>query len=535
MLDALAQCAEKRCKNIIIGSSGFAEVGAEGETFQEKIREIARRNDLLICGPNCQGLLNLKAPAPVTFSPALEAKDLVPGPLGYVSQSGAFGYSTFSLGQRDRVGFRYVVSTGNEAVLDLTDFIEFMLHDEEVRLVAAYAEAIRDRKKLARVAELSLESGKPLIFIKVGRSKVGKKASWRHTAADAGNDEVFTGVCQQYGILRADDIDEILNFSTLFAKERKLPPGNRVAIVSTSGGAGVMMVDKCTELGLEVVELGEGTQQSLKKFVPSFGTTQNPVDVTAQIIAQPEGFKEALKAVLADQAVDVLAILITMATGPNAEQFAAEIAEVSAATEKLIVVSWSANESLLGKALELLDQANIPHLQTPVQAAKAIRKLMAYAGSRKSWLAQEKNSLHPPVDPHGGRRRRVAQWIQENQDLITQKEGKQLLSWYGISVIDEGMAQRPPESYEFVLKGENDPQFGPVVMLGMGGELGEIYQDACYRIAPLWPQQAWEMIAAVRGSVLLKGGIRRQKGDAPVLADTIVKFSQMMTELQGLL
>jgi acyl-CoA synthetase (NDP forming) len=224
-----------------------------------------------------------------------------------------------------------------------------------------------------------------------------------------------------------------------------------------------------------------------------------------------------------------------MATGQNAEQFAGEIAEVSGDTEKPIVVSWSANESLLGKALDLLDQANIPHFQTPVQAAKAIKKLIAYAGSRKSWLAQEESSLHPPVDPDGGRRRRVAQWIQENQGLMTQRESNQLLSWYGISVIDEGMAQPPPEGYEFALKGENDPQFGSVVMLGMGGELGEIYQDACYRVAPLWPQQAWEMIAAVKGSVLLKGSIRRKKGDASALADTIVKLSQMMAELQGLL
>jgi len=350
----LKECVTRGCKNIIIVSSGFAENSPEGKLMQAEIQELARENGLLICGPNSQGMANLKEGVTATFSAAMEMENLSVGPLGFASQSGAFGYSTFCLGQDEKIGFTYIVATGNEAGVGLLDFMEFMLRDPDVRMVAGYAEGIRDGNQFKQVAELSLQQSKPVMLMKVGRSEVGKRAAMSHTAALAGNDRIFDGICRQYGVLRADNIYDIFDASKLFFQFKKLPDGKRVAIVSTSGGAGVMMVDKCVELGLEVPEFPDTTRENLARVVPSLGTTQNPVDVSAQIISMPDAFKKAMRIILAQDCVDVLAILVTMAVGLRAEELAMDIAEVAATAEKPILVSWSVSRALAGEAFDVL-------------------------------------------------------------------------------------------------------------------------------------------------------------------------------------
>ncbi|MBC7324915.1 MAG: CoA-binding protein, partial [Moorella sp. (in: Bacteria)] len=183
VLPVLEECAQKGVRFATIFSSGFAEAGEEGRKLQLALAELAAKTGLRLCGPNCQGAVSLHERIAAAFSASLEIKPFTPGAVGFVTQSGALGYSIFNLAQEAGVGFSYVVSTGNEVDLDCLDFMRYMLEDENTRVVFTYLEGMRDGRKFARVAERALELGKPLAVLKVGRSETGSRAASSHTAA----------------------------------------------------------------------------------------------------------------------------------------------------------------------------------------------------------------------------------------------------------------------------------------------------------------------------------------------------------------
>ena len=195
----LEQCAEKGVPFVTIFSSGFAEADEEGREIQRKISELSKSTGMRICGPNCQGGVDLFNSTAAAFSGALDIEPLIPGPIGFVTQSGALGYSIFNLAQESGVGFSYVISTGNEVDLDCTDFLNHMLDDPNTRMVAAYMEGIRNGSKFIQMADKAARLEKPVVILKVGRSSVGKKAASSHTGALAGSDEVYDAVFSRRG------------------------------------------------------------------------------------------------------------------------------------------------------------------------------------------------------------------------------------------------------------------------------------------------------------------------------------------------
>jgi len=284
VLPMLKQCAEKGVKFATIFASGFAESGEEGKVLQEQIRELAKESGMGICGPNCQGSVSLKDRAIGGFSASLGIKPLRVGPIGYVTQSGALGYSIFSLAQEAGVGFSYVASTGNEVDLHTLDFMEYIIEDPDTKMVICYLEGIKDGKQFIRLADRALELGKPIVALKVGRSEIGQKAASSHTASLTGSDAVCDAFFRQKGIIRVDDIENMIDIAALMQRIPQLPEGKRVGLITTSGSGGILMADEAVALHLDIPELDPKTQKAIMEVIPAYGSALNPVDITAQVI-----------------------------------------------------------------------------------------------------------------------------------------------------------------------------------------------------------------------------------------------------------
>ena len=283
----------------MVFSSGFGEMGEEGRRLEETVAAVARRHGIRLLGPNTLGLLNAFERMPATFSQY--AGGATPaGPIAFVTQSGAFGTAIAALARRRGLGLGYFVNTGNEADVDFVQAMDAVLDDPRVRVGAGYIEGLKDGAGLVALAARALAAGKPLVVTKVGRTGAGARAAASHTGSLAGEDAVFDAVVRQCGIVRARNEEHMLDIVEAFVGTPVLPEGDGIGIVTQSGGAGVLMADRAEELGLSVPLLGEATRAALARTMPGFGATANPVDVTAQFLADPAVLRDSVLAMLED-------------------------------------------------------------------------------------------------------------------------------------------------------------------------------------------------------------------------------------------
>lgn len=380
VLGAAKECAACRVKSVIVFASGFAEIGGNGLKMQEELRNLALEAKIALCGPNCQGIVNLHEGATLSFTPALERKELRTGKIAFVTQSGAMGGSLFSNAMQMGIGFSYWISSGNEALLESADYINYLVKDPQTKVILSYNEGFRDRKKFEKAAQAARKAKKPLIVLRVGRTLMGKRAARAHTGAEGTSEGEIEALCDRLGIIRVDDGDELLEMGNVLAQGR-LPKGKRVGILSTSGGAGALIADQCELAGLEVPEISGVTKDEYISLLPYFGSALNPVDVTAmfsQAMARdPEHFKKLLYPLIRDKNIDSLILMITMATGERAVKMAKDIVEVYQETDKPIVVSWIAG-NLAEDAYQVLREAGIPLFMNAKKSVQAIYALVKY-------------------------------------------------------------------------------------------------------------------------------------------------------------
>jgi len=382
--DIVFQCLEKGVKSAIIFSSGFGEIGGEGAEIQKRLGDLARKSNFPICGPNCIGVVNLRDGITLAFTNALYIEHMISGNVGFISQSGALGGSLFAIAQEMGLGFSYWVSSGNEEVLESTDYMYYMVQDPLTKVILGYMEGFRDINKLYHVAREALKRRKPIVILKVGQSEVGKNAAASHTGAMTGPDYLYDGLFKQAGILRVRDLDEMFDVGALLALGR-LPGGNAVGILSSSGGAGVLLADKCLEHGLSIPQLVGKTKETLLNLLPPFGSALNPVDITGQseerrFSGEPELLKNYIHVMLRDQSLHTMIIMLTMYIGKRAEMAAQDIVDVFRETDKPMVVCWIAG-SLGEDGYKILRKAGVPLFQTPGRCIRAISALVKYSQS----------------------------------------------------------------------------------------------------------------------------------------------------------
>ncbi len=433
VLPVLNECADNKVGSAVIFSSGFAEMGRSGRQAQNEFKALAKKTNMRICGPNCIGLVNFNDNIALSFSQFLEIDAFTPGSIGFISQIGALGGSMANRAQDNGIGLSCFISSGNEADLEVADYIKHLvLHDDKTTVIAAIIEGFKDGRKFIEAADLAFAHRKPIIVLKIGETEVGGKAAASHTGSLTGSDSVIDAVLSQKGVIRVRNYDELLQTAALFSKKR-VPKGNRVGILSSSGGAGIIMADHYTKLGLAVPEPSQHTVDLASKEMAAFGQVANPFDLTGQIFSDPEMFKRCLNYFIADENFDIIQVNMSMVAGQASVNRAEQLLEVVGKSSKPVVAWWAAG-SLSNPGIQTLNNSDVASFLSPDRCAVAVKSLVDYhrISSKTSAETQVNDSLDLPVVQD------QARIILNNADRsLSEHQSKALLELYGIPVTVE--------------------------------------------------------------------------------------------------
>ena len=573
---ALEQCVAKKVPVATVYSDGFAETGAEGRKLQEKLVAIAREGNVRLVGPNCIGLLSTQTHCILTVNAVLEKLDVTPGPLAIVSQSGSMMGGLMSRGLGRGVGFSKLISVGNEADLGVGELANVLVDDPHTGAILLFMETIRDAEQLGHAALRAQAVGKPVIVYKLGRSEVGQDLAASHTGALAGGDEMADAFFRAHGILRVDALETLFELPALLANQRPAKR-HRVAVMTTTGGGAAAVVDRLGTLGVEVVGPTDAVVEKLaaQKIVISKARL---TDLTLAG-AKKEVYSAVLNALLASDHCDMV-----LAVAGSSAQFQPEIAiepmvEADKNGKPLAVFLAPHAEA----SLKLLAQHNIGAFRTPEACADGIRawrdwqpalakpaadtaKLQAIGDVLKSARQKQLNeydacrayaalgvpvaatqvirkpdeavSIDYPVvakilspdiahkTDAGGvalNLQNAGALKQAATDILQRVGGKHpdaRLDGILVQKMEKGLA-------EVIVGYKRDPQVGPVVLLGIGGVLAEIYKDIAIRLAPVSVEEADRMIDEVKGLATIRGYRGMPKGDRVALARAISACSQL--------
>ena len=302
------QCVAKGIRAGLVITAGFAEVGGDGERLQREMVDRARRGNMVVVGPNCNGIMNPSSKLYSTMPPIFPP----PGPIAVVAQSGNVATSIIRWAMKNGFGCSCCVSSGNEAYLHCEDYFEYMAEDPQTKVILSYNEGFKDGRRFFDVAR-SVTKKKPIVILKAGGTTAGARAAMSHTASLAGADVAFDGACKQAGVIRAKDMNELRNIGAGLIRQ-PLPRGKRVGIVTAGGGWGVLAADACVRVGLEVATLPEETLAELDGFLPPWWTRSNPVDLVAGL--REGALMKSLETLLRCPKVDGVILLGIMAALP---------------------------------------------------------------------------------------------------------------------------------------------------------------------------------------------------------------------------
>jgi acetate---CoA ligase (ADP-forming) len=374
----LEECALAGVRHAVVLSSGFGEAGPEGQQLQSAIADIVARTPLRVCGPNAEGFYYPAARVCATFSPTIDPEHgyevQAPGPVAVVSQSGGLGFALLNRGRDLGLTCGAVVSTGNEVDLGWLDYVDYLLDEPSIKVVLGFVEGLRDRHRLAEVARKAAHLRKPIVVAKMGRSEVGRRAAAAHTGSDTGSDNEYATAFRELGILRVDDVDDMLDLAAFFSFGR-LPPGRRLAVLTTSGGAGAWLADACAERGFSMPSPPPEIQSEVRSFIPAYGSVDNPVDITAQAVFGG-GFERALGLLAHSDDFDAIAGVGSMA---REDRFLSSLPDLRAATETsraaLLFYAYTQPSPAVVAGLGGL---GIPCYPTPLRAARALAGALWY-------------------------------------------------------------------------------------------------------------------------------------------------------------
>jgi len=430
--DTLRECGVKGVPYVIIFTSGFSEMGGEGVRLQRQLTHIAHDHGIGVIGPNCQGMINVADGVFAGFGSVFNA-DYEPGAVSMVSQSGGFGFSVMNLSSKDGgLPFRQMVTTGNEIGVSTLDFIDYYVRDPGTRIIVGYIEGLKDAGRLLEVGNRALDAGKPVLMWKVGNTEQGQLAARSHTANLGGEMALYKAAFRQSGIIQVEDIQDVVDYGHAFACGR-LPAGNRLAIITISGGAGILMTDECIARGMQLPKLAPQTADKLRSFVPAFGSLLNPVDVTAAIFNNTELIGLTLQAIVDDPNVDCVAMINASLQGELAAKVAAQIVAGASRTDKPVLLCWSAREEVAPEAYAALDAARIPRYKSPVRCGRALAALSWYAEARRR---RDRQKQERPLELT---RAAARQTLAGRTTDVSEHVAKRILVDYGIPVTREAL------------------------------------------------------------------------------------------------
>ena len=596
----LERCGRAGVKAAVILSSGFAEEpGEAGHRMQDEIAATARCYDMAVSGPNSEGFANIAASLCATFSPTLDkkagairpARALGKGQVSVISQSGGLGFAFFDRARSRNLAFRHIVSTGNEAALDVADVLDYLLDEGGSDVFLLLLEDVKSPETFKRAADKALKLGKPLIVGKIGQSEPGRRAVMSHTAALAGSTAAYRAVFQHYGLIEGRDFDEMLDIAAGFlACGDKLPAGKRMGICTSSGGAGVWMTDACAAAGLEVPVLDTATRKAIDVHLPSYGTSQNPVDSTAQGVHKL-GYAEFARLVGQSPAIDGVIVVVTARRSAFLEKDLPKLQALGRESKKPVFM-WTYTLPS-ERSVEILNEAGYPLFTGAPGCVRTMRVMADYRALRE-------RRPSPALSMTATQREQVHAKLAAGGPVLCEWQAQPLLAAYGIG-IDGGALAHSPEQAEAMVKqlarpvalkvqsadiphkteagavalnvsadgagvayervlanarryapqaridgvlvqpmarpgrevilGVNrDPTWGPLLMVGLGGVLVEALGDVALSPVPLDRTSAAALLARLKGAAILGPHRGAPPADTETLIDVIVRLSQFAAD-----
>jgi acyl-CoA synthetase (NDP forming) len=581
-IETAEAAAKKGVKALCTFTAGFSEVGEEGRRMQRRLADIARDSGMRILGPNCLGYFNARTKLYATFSTSIDHGRPRVGNVGLVSQSGAFGSHCFVLGRERGLGYSCCITTGNEVDITVAESLAYLAMDDETEVLACYMEGCKDGQQFMDALALAYARGKPVVIQKVGRTEIGSHAAASHTASLTGADKVYDAVFERYNAYRADTPSELIDIAYMLSGIRRtgaLPGGNKVAVATISGGAGVMMADAGEEAGLDLAPLPEKTQAYLKELVP-FAGTRNPVDFTAQVYNDFSVVTKNFDAIFREGGYD--AVIGFFSSLLYSERMSQKVLEALLPVRRdfpdrifaLSVIGPEANRRRFEEAGFLLLDDPAKAMQTiaatlkigsgfargprkepavpqaPCLTRRAYNEIEAKALLAKAGIPAAPERLATTVEKAVAAAAEIGYPVVMkivSPDILHKSEAggvklgladeSEVRSAYD-SILSACASACPKAKIDGVLVGkmisggveailgvQRDPVFGPVVMFGLGGIFTEIMKDVTFRLAPFDTDEAMEMIRAIKGFPLLDGARGRRKCDQAALAKAISNLS----------
>ena len=587
-VDTVRQAGEAGIENVVVITAGFSEAGSDGAARERELVALAEEYDLNLVGPNCVGVMSTSVGLNATFAP-LNAD---PGNISFMSQSGAFITAVLDWASDHAVGFKDIVSLGNKAVLDESDFVREWGDDPETDVVLGYLEDVDDGQKFMQTAR-DVGQDTPIVVVKSGRTDAGASAAASHTGAIAGSDRAYEAGLAQAGVIRVDSVQELFDAASILA-DQPVPDSEEIAIVTNAGGPGVMTTDAVGDSSLSLSEFTDDTLDALEESLPDGANIYNPVDIIGD--APTDRFEQTLDIVLEDPNVGMAVVLACPTATFEFEELAAVTVDQQE-THGVPVASVLMGGTSAREANAMLSDAGIPSYFDPARAVRSLEILSEYGESRT------RESAEPTTfDVDRERAQAVFDRAAQHNSSRLGVEAMELLDAYGIptpagEVVDDPAEAKaiaediggevvmkivspdilhksdiggvevgisPEEVWdtyedlvararqyqpdatilgvqvqemldldsatETIVGVTRDPQFGPLVMFGLGGIFVEILEDTSFRVAPVPEPEARAMLDDIEAAPLLRGARGRDPVDEDGLVETIQRLSQLVTD-----
>ena len=592
VLNAIDECHEKGIKGICIISAGFKEAGEEGAKAEKELVAKLKEYGMRCVGPNCLGVVNTAPDIKMDgcFAESLPER----GNIGFVSQSGALGGGILNILKDLNLGFAQFISIGNQADVNAETAIEYWENEDDVQQILLYMESIQNPANFRKLAT-RITKKKPILALKAGRSAAGASAASSHTGSLAGADKAANALLQQSGVIREYSLKNLFATAKVFATS-PIPKGDRVAIITNSGGPGIMATDAVCEYGMQMAKLSDATKEKLRSFLPAAASVKNPVDMIAS--APIEHYKQTLETVIADENVDMIGVIYLPFLGLKDIDVAQALMEIKAKyPEKPIIGIFMTKNEFFTKLSNM--DVNMPFFMYAEEAADGFNRL----NQQRKWIERPEGKM-PVYDVDKAKAEKIIKAaVADGRAQLTTLESIDVLDAYGIRACKYGLATNEEEvvnlgnsiGYPVVMKMTSkttshktdvggvrvniqseeqlraeykdliakltekglidglegviiqemvkgnremvcgiatDPQYGPMMMFGLGGVFIETMKDVTFRIAPLTDVDADEMIKSVKAYELLKGARGTKPADMAQIQETLLRLSQMVNDFK---
>ena len=586
---ALADAAAAGIRSAVVLAAGFGETGPEGVRAQRELVERCRELDLTCVGPNCLGFINVLDRAPVWSG---QMASLHPGAVAVVSQSGATAHTIAAFAATQNIGLSYVISTGNEAMVDTIDMAAAVLEDNRVRAVAMFVESIRDVERFRRLAARAAELEKPIVMMKVGTSALAAEIALTHTGALVGDDRLVDAALRQFGVVRVHSLEQLAITAGLLAHTGPLPPGG-LGVVSISGGACDIIADAAELVGVPLEPPAETTRARLSQLLPSYGTLRNPLDITGAASEDPQLFADSLAALADDPSVAVLAAIHVLPTEQRAARFRPRLEVIAtglrAAGNRGVLVDQTFSE-IDPHTAAVLEEIGVPHALTGLRdAVDAIAGAMRWS----AWLRRARTAMPVESELELELADRGVPWSEARGLRLLAEHGIPVVPWRFVRTRVQAVAAARELGYPIVLKVVSpqilhksdlggvvldlhtdekvsdafervtaagasvggahiegalvapmrrgglelivgvihDAHWGPTLAVGLGGVWVHVADDTSLRLLPVDESDVRDMLDELRGRALLDGARGLPATDIDRLVETIVAFARLAERL----